>query len=161
MVWSALAHLFIILLALIASRRRSDQDKDLEILILRHQLNILIRKQKNPIQVTRVEKLILVVLVTTLQAHTRRPARTMANLIRLFQPETVLKWHRALVRRKWTYRRQNNGGRLRIDSEIEALILRLARENNRWGYRKTQGELRKLGLKVLDTYRIKVEDFVH
>ena len=148
MIWSALAHLFTVLLALIASRRRSDQDKDLEILILQHQLNLLARKQKKLIQATRAEKLTLAVLVAMLKAHTGQPAHQLANLIRLFQPETVLKWHRALVRRKWTYRRPNKGGRPCIDPDMEALIVRLARENRRWGYGKIEGELLKLGFKV-------------
>ena len=148
MVWSALAHLFTALLALIGNCRRSDQEKDLEILILQHQLNILVRKQKTPIKATRAEKLTLAVLAATLKARTGRPARTMANLIRLFQPETVLKWHRELVRRKWTYRNKNTGGRPRIDLEIEDLIVRLARENSCWGYGKIQGELRNLGFNV-------------
>ena len=73
MVWSALAHLFTVLLALIGRRRRSDQEKDLEILILLHQLNMLVRKQKNPIKATRAEKLILAVLAASLKARTGRP----------------------------------------------------------------------------------------
>jgi putative transposase len=148
MVWSALAHLFTVLLTLIGSRRHSDQEKDLEILILRHQLNLLVRKQKNPIQATRAEKLTLAVLVTTLKARTGQPVRQMVNLIRLFQPETVLKWHRELVRHKWTYTRQKKGGRPRIEPKVEDLIIRLARENSRWSYGKIQGELLKLGIKV-------------
>lgn len=148
MVWSALAHLFTVLLALIGSRRRSDQEKNLEILILQHQLNILVRKQKTPIKTTRAEKLTLAVLAATLKARTGPSARQRANLIRLFQPETVLRWHREVVRRKWTYRRQQQDGRPQIEPEMEALIVRLARENTRWGYGKIQGELRKLGFNV-------------
>jgi putative transposase len=63
----------------------------------------------------------------------------------LVRPETILKWHRELVRRKWTYRRQPARGRPPIDAELEAMLLRLARENPRWGYGRLQGELRKLG----------------
>ena len=111
MPWSALAHLFTVLLALIGSRRRSDQEKDLEILILPHQLNILVRKQKKPIQTTRVEKRTLAVLAATRKACTGQPARTLVDQIRLFPPETVLRWHRELVRHKWTYPRKNKGGR--------------------------------------------------
>jgi len=63
----------------------------------------------------------------------------------LVQPETVLKWHRGLVRRKWTYRRHAAGGRPPLAAEVEALLLRLAAENPRWGYGRLQGELTKLG----------------
>ncbi len=63
----------------------------------------------------------------------------------LVQPATVLKWHRELVRRKWTYRRRQAGGRPPIATDVEALLLRLAKENPRWGYGRLQGELAKLG----------------
>jgi transposase InsO family protein len=63
----------------------------------------------------------------------------------LVQPETVLKWHRELVRRKWTYRRRRAGGRPPSGAEVEALLRRLAAENPRWGYGRLQGELTKLG----------------
>ena len=82
MVWSALAHLFTLLLALMSSRRRSAQEKALEILILQHQLNILARKQKTPIKATRAEK-----LTARLKTRTRQSAHQLGNLIRLFQPE--------------------------------------------------------------------------
>jgi len=129
-------------------RRLSDQEKDLEILLLRHQLNLLVRKQKKPIQATRAEKLPLAVWAAIFKIRTGRTARAMADVIRLFQPETVFKWHRELVRRKWTYKSKNNGGRPRIDQAMEALMVRLARENSRWGYGKIKGELLKLGFNV-------------
>ncbi len=66
----------------------------------------------------------------------------------LFKPDTVLKWHRELVRRKWTYQRTRAGGRPSVATELEELIIRLARENPRWGYGKIQGELMKLGYTV-------------
>jgi transposase InsO family protein len=66
----------------------------------------------------------------------------------LFTPETVLRWHRELVRRKWTFRPPPAAGRPRIAVELEALIIRLAKENPRWGYGKIEGELRKLGYRV-------------
>jgi len=65
-----------------------------------------------------------------------------------FHPETILRWHRELVRRKWTYQHKNKGGRPSISKELEELILRLAHENLRWGYGKIQGELVKLSFKV-------------
>ena len=66
----------------------------------------------------------------------------------LFSPETVLRWHRELVRRKWTFRRRRAPGRPPIPAELEALVLRLARENLTWGYRRIAGELAKLGHRV-------------
>jgi putative transposase len=69
----------------------------------------------------------------------------------LVTPATLLRWHRELVRRKWTFRRTGRPGRPPIDPELRALILRLARENSRWGCVRIQGELRKLGLGVSAT----------
>jgi len=63
----------------------------------------------------------------------------------IFKPDTVLRWHRKLVRHKWTFRRRGNPGSPCISSELEALIVRLAKENPGWGYDKIQGELLKLG----------------
>ena len=133
MVGSALAPLFTVLLALMGRRRRSDQEKDLERLMLRHPLHILARKQKTPIKVTRAEKRTLAVLAAPLNARTGRSARPLADLIGLFPPETGLKWHRERVRRTWTYPRMNQGGRPRIEPKVVALIVRLAPEHHRWG----------------------------
>jgi putative transposase len=69
---------------------------------------------------------------------------------RLVTPRTLLRWHRALVRRKW---RQEAGqrGRPPVTADVRALVLRLARENPRWGHRRTSGEQAKLGLRVSPT----------
>ena len=76
---------------------------------------------------------------------TNRARARLVQLLFLFKPETVLKWHRELVRRKWTYKKSMPRGRPPISSELEALLLRLAEENPSWGYGKLEGELHKLG----------------
>ncbi|MBI5957666.1 MAG: hypothetical protein HY866_02955 [Chloroflexi bacterium] len=65
------------------------------------------------------------------------------------QPKTVLKWHRELVRRKWTQQKKNSGGRPRTARKIEELVLRLAREND-WGNGRIEGELIKLRYEISD-----------
>jgi len=151
MFWSVIALVFSVLLDLFDLRNLSDREKDLEILILRHQLDILERKQTHPIEPSKVEKLTLAVLTKKLKTRGNRSASQLKNVLRIFQPETVLKWHRELVRRKWTQDHPNKGGRPRIDHELEALIVRLAEENPRWGYGKIEGELIKLGIKLSQT----------
>lgn len=128
--------------------RLSEQEKDLEILLLRHQLSILERKCYKPVRLTRAGKLTLAVLATRLKQTTNWTARELHGIIRIFQPETVLRWHRELVRRKWTFKRKHKSGRPKLGKEIERLIVRLARENPRWGYGKIEGELLKLGFQV-------------
>ena len=151
MLWSAIALVFSVLLDLFNLRGLSNQEKDLEILILRHQLDILERKQTNPIRPSKAEKLTLAVLTNKLKTISNRPANELRNILRIFQPETVLKWHRELVRRKWTQENPNKGGRPRIDKELEELIVRLDEENPRWGYSKIEGELIKLGIWLSQT----------
>ena len=146
--WFILTQLFSTLISMVRLCRMSDNEKDLEILILRRQLAILERKQRRIVRPNRAEKLILAVLTTGLKKATKRPADQLRDVILIFQPETVLRWHRALVRRKWTFKCKAKGGRPRISRELEALIVRLARENGRWGYGKIEGELLKLGFTV-------------
>ncbi len=128
--------------------RLSEQEKDLEILLLRHQLSILERKCNKQVRPSRAEKLTLAVLANMLKQTTNRTARQLRGIIRIFQPETVLRWHRELVCRKWTFAHKHKGGRPQLSKEIERLIVRLAKENPRWGYGKIEGELLKLGFQV-------------
>ncbi len=124
---------------------RSDHEKDVEILLLRQQLRILQRKQPHPPRLSRWEKLGLAVLTARLAAVNSQARTRLSQIVLLFKPETVLKWHRELVRRKWTFARTRTGGRPAITADLTELILRLAKENPGWGYSKLQGELLKLG----------------
>jgi putative transposase len=118
---------------------RDDVARDVEQLILRHQLRVLSRGRRLPLQ---LRDRILLSAASRLLPRKRWRCFPVA-------PQTVLRWHRELVKRKWTYRRRRRPGRPRVAPEATALILRLARENPRWGYCRIQGELEKLGVSVL------------
>jgi hypothetical protein len=108
--WFILKHIFSTILSIINITRLSNQEKDLEILILRQQLSILQRKHNSPIKPNRVEKITLAVLTARLKRTTHRSANQLRDVIRIFQPETILRWHRELVRRKWNYAHKNKEG---------------------------------------------------
>ena len=107
--WFIVSNIFSALMALFTVRCLSDQEKDLEILILRQQLNILQRKHNKPIRPNRVEKMLLSILAVRLKNISNRSTIQLHSVIQLFQPHTVLAWHQQLVRRKWTYKRKNRG----------------------------------------------------
>jgi transposase len=69
----------------------------------------------------------------------------------IVRPETLLRWHRELVRKKWTYRRTGHPGRPPVDADVRDLVVRLGRENPRWGYQRIRGELLKLGIRISAT----------
>jgi hypothetical protein len=143
MVFSMLATLLSWLIDLGALRFQSDGDKELESLLLRRQLAILHCTQHRPPRLTRWEKLGLAVLAGKLRClPTDARRRGTANVV-CFTPETLLKWHRALVRRNRTYGRQRPPGRIAVTAEGAQLIVRLARDNPRGGYRRIAGELAK------------------
>jgi putative transposase len=107
--------------------------------VLRHQLRVLRRKTGRP-RFTTLDRVLLATASRLL------PRDRWASF--LVTPQTLLRWHRELVRRKWTYRSGRKPGRPPIDSEIAALVVRMARENPRWGCVRICGELRKLGIRV-------------
>ena len=109
--WFILKHIFSTIFSFITIGRLSEQEKDLEILVLRQQLSILQRKLDHPIRPSRVEKMTLAVLTSKTKQISHRATDQLQDVIRIFQPETILRWHRELVRRKWTYPNKNKGGR--------------------------------------------------
>jgi putative transposase len=145
MIFSLLMSLFSLSLDLLAIMGVSKSDKDLEIIILRQQVRILQRKVKTPPRISDPERIILAILTDKISQSTKDARQRLQKVMFIFKPDTVLRWHRALVRRKWTFKRKGKQGRPRMSSELETLILRLAKENPRWGYDRIQGELLKLG----------------
>src|SRR6266498_244667 len=194
------------LLQLIVLLCRSERSKELEILLLRHELAIL-RRQPRRAPVRPVDRALLAALAAALPRrawsslsvrpatvlrwhrqlvrrrwtypHRRPPGRPIlrrqprrapvrpvdrALLAALaaalprrawsslsVRPATVLRWHRQLVRRRWTYPHRRPPGRPPLDRRVQALVVQLARENPSWGYRRIVGELRGLGLSISAT----------
>lgn len=132
MIWFMVLQVVATLVELVRLGRRTESEKDLEILLLRRQLAIYERKQVQPMRLSRGEKLPLVVLGTKLKTQTGRTIKALGDVIRIVKPKTLFQWHKQLVKFKWTYRRHNQGGRPRIDRDLEQRVLRLAREND-WG----------------------------
>jgi hypothetical protein len=121
----------------------SDVDKEIEILTLRHQLAVLQRQMDRP-RVTPADRAFLAALL-----H-RLPRPKLRQLHLIVSPETILRWHRDLIRRRHAEAsgRKKGPGRPPTRRSIQALVLRMARENSSWGYRRIHGELAALGIKV-------------
>jgi putative transposase len=120
----------------------SDVDKNVEILALRHQLAVLQRQIDKP-RLTPPDRAFLAALL-----H-RLPRRTLRQLHLIVSPDTVLRWHRDLLHRHHARAsRPKRPGRPPTVRSIRVLVLRLARENGSWGYRRIHGELATLGIRV-------------
>ncbi len=121
---------------------RSRERKELEILVLRHELRVL-RRQRGRARYRAQDRAVLAALSRSLP---------WACWSRTFgvRPATLLGWHRRMVKRRWTFD-SGRPGRPALDRDLVALVVRLARENPRWGHRRIVGELAKLGISVSET----------
>ncbi|WP_405098189.1 hypothetical protein [Micromonospora sp. NBC_01412] len=127
-----------LILRLVVQGMRGERSKDVEIVVLRHQVAVLRRQVARP-DLEPVDRLVL-------SALSRLLPRTHWSAF-FVTPATLLRWHCNLVAGKWTYpKRRSRHSPLR--AEIRALVLRLAWENLTWGYRRVQGELLRLGYRV-------------
>jgi putative transposase len=132
--------IFVRLCGWLALLPRSDNVKNTEILVLRHQIAVLRRQVTSP-RLSWADRAILAALTRRLStAHRRR-------LALIVTPSTLLRWHAGLVRRRWTYR-HGRPGRPRTGPAIRRLALEMARDNPTWGYRRICGELTGLGHKI-------------
>jgi hypothetical protein len=148
MIYLLLTQVLAFLIDLIALRRRTERQKDLEILILRQQLRIMQRLHPAAPRISPCEKLGLAVLAAKLSSPGRDGKSKLDEVILLFKPQTVLNWHRELVRRKWSFVQQRKPGRPATDPQLKVLVLRLAEENPTWGYSRIHGELLKMGFEL-------------
>jgi putative transposase len=117
-------------LELVVLRFRSEREKEIEILLLRHQLRVLERQVARP-QLTQADRALLA-------AFSRMLPRQAWRRSFLVTPARVLRWHRDLVARRWTYSHRRPG-RPSTTAEVRELVVRLARENPGWGYAADPG----------------------
>ncbi len=123
--------------------RRSASSKEAEILLLRHQLVVLQRRSTARPRLSRADRALFAALLSMI------PRAGHGQLRLIVTPGTILGWHRDLVRRRWAAKSAcNRPGRPRTHRNIVALVLRMAKDNEHWGYRRIAGELAGLGIPV-------------
>ena len=132
LIWHAVAGLF-----------RSRAALQAEILVLRHQLNVLHRSSLRRVALSNADRLVFVGLY--------RVAATVLDALKIVQPETVIRWHHAGFRAYWRWRSRPGGGRPQISADIRRLILEMSIANPLWGAPRIHGELLKLGINVGQT----------
>jgi hypothetical protein len=132
LIWYALIGLFRPRAALVA-----------EILVLRHQVNVLQRKFPKRVDLSNVDRLLLTGLY--------RLAPGVLDALKIIRPETLLRWHRAGFRAYWRWKSRPRGGRPKTAADIRSLIREMSIANPLWGAPRIHGELLKLGIDVGQT----------
>ena len=123
--------------------RREETWKTAEILLLRHQLAVLQRRQPRRPRLDWADRALIASLLAVIPKARRHGLRLLVS------PDTILRWHRDIVGRRWAARSiRGKTGRPATRRNIRALVLRLARENPGWGYRRIHGELAGLGVRI-------------
>jgi transposase len=126
------------LFGLLAVLVRSDLSKDAELLVLRHENQVLRRQLVGRLRWGHADRVWLAAL-------SRLVSRRQWPEVFPVTPATLLRWHRDLVARKWDYTGRRRPGRPSTGTSVKTLVVRLARENPAWGHRRIQGELARLG----------------
>src|SRR5688572_7114690 len=111
MLWLLFSQLLSFLVDLQVVLTLPSAEKDLELLLLRRHLRMLQRTRPHPHRITRLEKTILAVLTGRLKSISHSTLTQLREVILIFRPETLLRWHRELVRRKWSFRSTTKPGR--------------------------------------------------
>jgi transposase len=138
----ALVYLLLRRLVQLVAGSSNHLNSDVELVVLRHQLMVLKRQVSKP-RLRRRDRLVMAAISRSL------PRARWSSFV--VSPQTLLRWHRELVRRKWTYKRISVGGRPPVTEEVRELIVRMGRDNPRWGCLRIRGEFAKLGIRVSAT----------
>src|SRR3984893_3694125 len=117
---------------------RSRAEREAEILVLRHQLNVLRRKSPSRLAFSRLDRLV--------SAGMYSLAPNSLDALKIVKPETVLRWHRAGFRAYWRWKSRPRGGRPSTPAEIRDLIREMSIANPLWGAPRIHGELVKIGI---------------
>ena len=132
--------LFCFLLAILASPFKSKSRLEAENAALRHQLVVLRRKMRGRVRLTNSDRWFFIQLY--------RWFPSILQVVKIVQPETLVRWHRAGFCCYWRWKSRSRGGRPKIDTDLHALIRRMSVENPLWGAPRIHGELLKLGFEV-------------
>jgi hypothetical protein len=130
----------ILLLHVLVSPFKTQARLQAEIVLMRHQLNLLPRRVPGKPRLTPADRLLFVWLY--------RLVPSLLNAAAIIQPDTIVRWHRAGFRSYWRWKSRSRGGRPKVPAEVRNLIRRMSVENSLWGAPRIHGELLKLGIEV-------------